>query len=102
MRGVKRALAAGGSVEGIPGDLCLPLMSAASAGHLDMIELLLEKGANVEASIAREWDTERGQLYPLGTRALHAAAYVGEVDILRALPGLVLSQTRKMPLGVLR
>lgn len=86
VRRVKKALAAGARVDGMPGTQITPLMRAATYGRLGMTNLLLEKGAKLETSTPIDTNTpEEASAYPRGTRALHVAAYAGEVDVLRAL-----------------
>ena len=50
-----------------------PLIYAAQNGHLDVVQVLLEGGANVERTNANQWT------------ALHAAAWNGYVDVCRLL-----------------
>lgn len=84
-RRVKRALAAGAAVDGVPDDVRLPLLRAATLGRVGIIDVLLEKGANIDIAVPRDVLTEEGFSFPRGTRALHAAACAQEVDALRAL-----------------
>eukprot|EP00752_Nemacystus_decipiens_P014990 g13347.t1 len=83
---VKRALAAGARVDGMPGTNVTPLMRAATYGRVGMTKLLLEKGAKLEIFTPLQTRTpNEATAYPRGTRALHVAAYAGEVNVLRAL-----------------
>lgn len=87
MRGVKRALAAGAPVDGAPGSVFLPFLEASRWGFLGVVQLLLEKGANLEIATPRDPRTASEDIlrYPRGTRAVHAAAYAERVEVLRAL-----------------
>lgn len=86
MRGVKRALAAGAAVDGPPGNIIKPIIVAATQRHPGVISLLLSKGANLDIAAPRDpLPAEEGWVYPRGTRAIHAAANAGQVDVLRVL-----------------
>ncbi|RPB21249.1 ankyrin, partial [Terfezia boudieri ATCC MYA-4762] len=50
------------------------LYSAAYSGHADVVRLLLEKGANIEATRSDD-----------GATALDSAAYSGHADVVRLL-----------------
>ncbi|CAM9722855.1 unnamed protein product, partial [Scytosiphon promiscuus] len=63
---VERVLARGASLDGALEHSSMPLLVAASTGRDRLIELLAERGANLE-----------GMAPPLDTTALHAALTVG-------------------------
>lgn len=67
---VKRLITGGADVQEIDDDTALtPLVTAALAGHKDIVELLIENGADPDGRDGK------------GYTALHAAAYGGHLDI---------------------
>ncbi len=83
VRGVSRILASGWSVEGTGKYAFTPLMVAANAGQAAVVDLLLEKGANLEAAVSR--NGEGKTWYKKGARSLHIAAGFARLDAFRAL-----------------
>lgn len=73
--------------DGSPGGVCLPFLEASRLGRLDVVHLLFEKGVNLEVATSRDPlpGCEEGSLFPRGTRALHDAAFFGEVDVVEYL-----------------
>lgn len=86
------ALAGGADIDGVGSNLecCPPLIVATEGGLVEMIKLLLRKGANIEVTAARhvpsrlddECDTSR---VISGTTALHAAVCQRRLAVLRLL-----------------
>ena len=72
-------IAVGAPVEGAPGDRETPLMTAASYGDAEVARVLIEAGANLEATAA---DDAGG--VPGGTALLHAAVF-GMTDVVDVL-----------------
>ena len=64
----------------------IPIQVAARCGHVEVIELLARKGANLEAYVSRVVpDGYGGRALPKGARALHAAVMSGEPGAVQAL-----------------
>ena len=92
--GVEQALAAGASVDGVDRppetNRFPPVVLAASLGHVDIIKLLVRRGADLERALCgfsagegvTGWTTP---VRPQRTRALHAAVYGGKVEAVRVL-----------------
>lgn len=57
---------------------------AVASGHVEMVELLLSKGAALEAKIGNEIDPPPGSLQPAST-PLHVAAFTGHVAMAKFL-----------------
>ena len=85
IRGVTRLLATGLiGLEGTGRFPYTPLMVAANGGHGAIVDLLLEKGANLEAAVAGP-NIEHKTWYMKGSRALHIAAAHGKIGAFMAL-----------------
>ncbi|KAJ8525408.1 hypothetical protein ON010_g15706 [Phytophthora cinnamomi] len=92
----------------VRGDRTTPLIAAAQYGHLDVVRLLLERGASIELTrsggstalitaayeghcdivrllLEKGADTEKS--YDVGYRALTSAAQYGHIDVVEALLG---------------
>jgi uncharacterized protein len=72
-------LAAGAPVDGRPGDSETPLMTAASYGDADVAEVLIEAGADLDATAS----ADAGGV-PGGSALLHAAVF-GNTDVVDVL-----------------
>lgn len=73
---VEQVLMAGACVDGSRHLPTRPLVAAAQTGQVGMIEVLIGRGADVEVAVSNEMCDDDGDiLFPLGTRALHAAAF---------------------------
>lgn len=87
---VRAYLRDGASVEGSPESPCKPLISAAAAGNVNMVKLLIRKGADVNAGAPMDvrcskQDSRHNCVICLGERALHTGAKYGRLDVVRAL-----------------
>lgn len=82
--GVERLLDAGANLDGHIRQSYRPLLVAArhgrAGGHVDILKLLIAKGADLEAKSPRDVHTDEGQLlFRAGSRALHAAVHAGRI-----------------------
>ncbi|CAN0557470.1 unnamed protein product, partial [Laminaria digitata] len=92
---VKAVLQAGADVNGSSEQLVPPIVAAITADDVDIVDLLLEQGADPDKSVTIELicpDTGVATAI-LGERALHVAARSGYADIVR----LLLEQSRADP-----
>ena len=63
-----------------------PLVLAAEMGRIDVLEMLIGRGANLEAAVPQQTLNEYGvAVIPLGSRALHAAVIGDKVSSVRCL-----------------
>ena len=75
-------LAAGASVNGKDSDGSTPLHCATSEGFKDVVELLLDKGADVNAKAThRYWSRDNHDRLFTGITPLHEAALVGDPNV---------------------
>lgn len=84
---VKQLLDDGALVDGSPELQYRPLTMAASFGRVEWVKLLVERGADLAISqpYAIAWEAIGNMMPGAGSRALHAAAFGGEVEATRAL-----------------
>ncbi|CAN0476827.1 unnamed protein product, partial [Laminaria digitata] len=87
MRRVKTVLKAGANVDGCPRYACAPIVAATMAGHADIVECLLEQGADPDRPVTQKVPCIRLDLATImpGERALHLAAKRGKLGIVRLL-----------------
>lgn len=86
MRGVEKMLAAGACVNGSPHLPARPLVAAAQAGQIGVLEMLVGRGADLEVTGYSELCDNDGEThFPPGLRALHAAASAKQVGSVRCL-----------------
>lgn len=86
IRRVQELLTTGASVGGSAELVMKPIAVAAFQGQVDIVELLLERGANLEASAPdREFGVGGDVAWKSGWRAVHAAIFGGQVIALDAL-----------------
>ncbi|CAM9569774.1 unnamed protein product [Scytosiphon promiscuus] len=83
LKRVDRALKDGADVNGFGTDLPPPIVGAARLGHVDILKLLIDRGAKLETALCTT-DSE-GPAFLLGVRAVHAAVEGGRVGALRLL-----------------
>ncbi|CAN0253837.1 unnamed protein product [Scytosiphon promiscuus] len=83
LRGVELALNDGADVNGSGTDLPRPIVVAAYQGHLGVLKLLIDQGADLEATVS---GADRGSSVCIQQpRAVHAAVEGGQTDALRVL-----------------
>ena len=99
MPGVERALANGAGVDGVDGKilgvLVPPIWLASSCGHVDIVKLLVRRGADLDKATGGRCDSTGavGDQFDGGTtemifgrsRPLHAAIFGGNLEVLRVL-----------------
>ncbi|CAN0212668.1 unnamed protein product [Scytosiphon promiscuus] len=83
MKGVGQMLHAGADVNGSGTDLPPPITAAANLGRVDVMKLLIEHGADLEAASFESGSAKIPNLR--GLRAVHAAVRAGHVDALSIL-----------------
>ncbi|CAN0344478.1 unnamed protein product, partial [Scytosiphon promiscuus] len=82
VKGVLRTLEAGACVNGYENNSIPPIIGSASLGHVDIIKLLLSRGADPEAAVRNK----HGCCAHLeGARAVHAAAHGRRAEALKTL-----------------
>ncbi|CAN0151274.1 unnamed protein product [Laminaria digitata] len=83
----KAALQAGANVNGHPDQPFPTIVAATITGHVGMVELLLEQGADPDRPVVEELPCPDTGIPPalLGERALHIAARSGSVEIVTLL-----------------
>lgn len=79
MRGVDKLLSAGASIDGSSDLPTRPLVTASQTGQVGVLEMLICRGADLEVT------SKEHIHFPLGSRALHAAAMHGQVGSVRCL-----------------
>lgn len=63
-----------------------PLLVAVKMGQMRAVELLVDRGADLEAAVVREELDDDGEvLFPKGSRALHVAVYCDQAVLARFL-----------------
>ncbi|CAN0019940.1 unnamed protein product [Scytosiphon promiscuus] len=86
VRGVRVALGGGARVDGFGQGEERPLMAAANLGKVDIMKLLVDRGADVDASISGGIIGAGGQvLLTGGSTAVHTAVYGDQAEALRFL-----------------
>lgn len=83
---VEKMLTAGACIDGFRDLPTRPLVTAAHTGHIDVLEMLVGRGADLGVTISTEMcDHEGDVMFPLGSRALHAAVRGNRIGSVRCL-----------------
>ncbi|CAM9947868.1 unnamed protein product, partial [Scytosiphon promiscuus] len=83
LTGVERLLNDGADVNGKGIDLLSPICRAASSGRVDVVKLLIERGADLEATTI---ETRSDGSFRVGSApAVHLAIYGRHIDVLQVL-----------------
>ncbi|CAN0231214.1 unnamed protein product [Scytosiphon promiscuus] len=86
LRGVDSLLAAGACINGFADSRTRPLLLAAEMGRVEVLELLVGRGADLEVASVRETLNDFGiAVIPKGSRALHAAVIGCQEECVRFL-----------------
>eukprot|EP00752_Nemacystus_decipiens_P014985 g13343.t1 len=86
VRGIDRLLRAGVCINGSDDLTLRPLMIAAEAGRINVLEMLIRRGADLDAGVPKQTLNEDGVAYfPVGSCALHVAVIVQQVGSARCL-----------------
>lgn len=86
LRAIDWLLRAGACVDGSDDLRTRPLVVAAEMGRIDVLEMLIGRGADLEAAVPQQTLNDHGvAVIPLGSRALHAAVNGYQIAAVRCL-----------------
>ncbi|CAM9153966.1 unnamed protein product [Sphacelaria rigidula] len=86
LRGIDQLLRAGACVDGSDDPPTRPLVIAAELGRIDVLEMLIGRGADLEAAVPQQTLDDDGiSVISVGSRALHAAVIGQHIGSVRCL-----------------